>query len=111
MSLDIWVFVRVMVYLEEQDRKSPLFRAWADIWSEIDAQLGRLAAQDFDAYSEMMMDTQVALDLPARHRAAFATTLSNLIAQLHDKYAAAQDPDFKKDLKFEIEELRGLLQP
>lgn len=118
MNLDIWAFVRVMVALEEQmndkqasgEAPAALYQLWEQEWLEVDQQLAELADTDFGAYSEMMMSTQIALDLPDAHRATFEKTIKGLVSQLKQKRASSKDPEFQKDLKFEIEGLSALLR-
>jgi len=112
MNLDIWAFVRVMVALEEAAKGTPaasLYALWEEAWQEVDQQLSELADTDFDAYSDMMMNTQIALDLPPAQSEAFGETLKALIADLEAKRASTNDPEFKKDLGFEIEGLKAVL--
>ena len=76
----VWQFVRVMVYLEEVSNPSSgqkaLSKAWADIWKELDQQLSQLAEDDFDAYSQMMMDQDLIIDdaTPSFCRASMMNT-------------------------------------
>lgn len=109
MTLDIWAFVRVMVYLEEQGGETALFMAWSEDWEEVDTRLADLAATDFDAYSEMMMETQIDLDLPADLRSEFVEAVEAVRNELIAKKRASQDADFQKDLEFEIQGLGKLL--
>ena len=109
MTLDIWAFVRVMVYLEEQGGGSALFSAWAEDWQEVDARLADLAATDFEAYSEMMMETQIDLDLPPNLQPEFASAVEAVRKELIAKKRASKDADFQKDLEFEIQGLGKVL--
>ena len=108
LSLDIWAFVRVMVQLEDGGaHDGPLFLAWGDDWAEVDASLADLAQSDFDAYSDMMMETQIDLELPEALQADFLKTVRSAIETLKGKRDGA-DADMRKDLKFEIEGLYAL---
>lgn len=108
LNLDIWAFVRLMVNLEEQGGESPLFDAWAEPWAEVDAQLTELAESDFEAYSAMMMETHIELELDPALTAEFDATLGAVLKELEAKKAKAKDADFIKDLSFEIEGLRAV---
>lgn len=77
----VWEFVRLMVHLEDADTLPPaaqgLRDAWRDIWTSLDEELARLAEEDFDAYSTMMMDQDVVIEdatLDHAHAAAGALT-------------------------------------
>jgi len=105
MTLDIWAFVRVMVYLEEQGGRSALFMAWSEDWEEVDARLADLAATDFEAYSDMMMETQIDLNLPADLRPEFVDAVEAVRKELIAKKRASTDAEFQKDLEFEIQGL------
>lgn len=112
MNLDIWAFVRVMVALEEAPPAPPttkLYQAWEQEWGEVDRQLAELADSDFDAYSDMMMNTQISLEMPAEGQETFVTIVRALIADMKVKKQAATDPQFQKDLKFEIDGLYAIL--
>lgn len=109
LTLDIWAFVRLMVYLEEQETLSALFALWQEEWKEVDMTLAALAQTDGQAYSEMMMATQIALTLPGFHRQGVYEALQGLVGQLKAKQAAATDAQFRQDLDFEIQGLRALL--
>ena len=108
MDLDIWAFVRVMVFLEEQGGASALFAAWAEDWAEVDARLTELAQSDFAAYSEMMMQSQIELALASAHHQELHAALAGVIAELQAKKAASTDPGLQKDLRFEIAGLTAL---
>ena len=100
-----------MVALEERDPlpdAAALFRVWAQEWAEVDQRLGDLSKSDFPAYSDMMMNSQITLELPCAHAATFRGIVQDLIETLSAKHAASADPEFRKDLNFEIEGLRAL---
>ena len=107
-ELDIWAFVRLMVALEEQLQHATLYALWKQEWLEIDQKLTDLANHDFDAYSDMMMNTQITLDLSDTHKAKFNETIDLVISQLKAKHAASNEPDFRADLAFEIASLQTL---
>ena len=112
MNLDIWAFVRIMVALEEggarQGPPAALYKFWRQEWQEVDQQLADLSQSNFGAYSEMMMSTQIALELPPVHQAQFRATLEALIQDMQAQKADSKDPEFKKDLAFEIQGLKSL---
>ncbi|MEG3617224.1 hypothetical protein V5T82_02040 [Magnetovibrio sp. PR-2] len=112
-SFTVWQFVRVMVYLEEVSNPSPdqkaLCDAWAEIWKELDQQLNRLAEDDFDAYSQMMMDQDLIIDdaLPAQIETA-KDVLEKVMAQLDKLQHLGGEDEYMQSLKFERRELRQL---
>ncbi len=109
--LDTWAFVRIMVALEESAPSltgAALFQIWSQEWAEVDQRLNELAHSDFLAYSDMMLNCQIQLELPAQHATAFRTLVEGLIETMITKHQASADPEFKKDLNFEIEGLRAL---
>ena len=63
MEIPVWQFVRIMVACEKRPN-SRLLAANQDSWTELDEALGGLAQSDFDAYSHLMMHTNVHLSAP-----------------------------------------------
>ena len=115
-QVDIWAFVRVMVALEdrlERDQNNSfkaLFALWEEEWMEIDQQLVNLADTDFSAYSEMMMNTQISLELTDANKGAFSTLVQALIEDMIGKRKETKDKEFRNDLSFEIDGLTALLK-
>ncbi len=112
LKFTVWQFVRIMVSLEEagRDKKAKsAYEAWSETWKDIDEQLTRLAEEDHDAYSEMMMDREVVFENVAKEqatevlRALEAVTLS--MKSEIDKGEA--DPDYLESIRLERRELRG----
>jgi len=112
LKFTVWQFVRIMVWLEEagRDKKAKsAYEAWSETWKDIDEQLTRLAEEDHDAYSEMMMDREVVFENVAKEqatevlRALEAVTLS--MKSEIDKGEA--DPDYLESIRLERRELRG----
>ena len=97
-----------MVRLEDEGAvNGPLFLAWTEAWGEVDATLGDLAQSDFEAYSEMMMETQIDLELEEALEPEFRAALQGAVTTLKGKRDGA-DAEMRKDLKFEIEGLYAL---
>ena len=63
MEIPVWQFVRIMVACEKRPN-SRLLAANQDSWTELDEALSGLAQSDFDAYSHLMMHTNVHLSAP-----------------------------------------------
>lgn len=111
-ALTTWQFVRVMVRLEETRRDAAdrrvLYREWKDDWKLLDAELERLRDEDFDAFSELMMEREVVFDgvTPATARTV-AAVADEVAAQLaaERRGAARRERD---DLDFERAELAAL---
>ena len=64
-SITVWQFVRIMVQIEKnrEDKNSELSMdgLWNDIWQEIDTKLIKLGNDNFEEYSELMMNNEVSL--------------------------------------------------
>lgn len=110
----VWQFVRLCVGLEKaaaagKAEARALLDAWGEIWSEVDAALTRLAAEDFPAYAEMMMDRDVVIeDVTARQAAACVETLTAVIAEMDEDLAGEKEKDVRENLTFERRELARL---
>lgn len=109
----VWQFVRLMVHLEDnmvgQPAQAVLLKAWNAIWQPLDQQLAKLAQDDFDAYSALMMDQDVIIDDATAEQAQTAQMAIEQIMAVMDK-AIATDDDLEQlqNLKFERRELRQL---
>ncbi|MGB0749444.1 MAG: hypothetical protein ACPGO3_11930 [Magnetospiraceae bacterium] len=116
LRLVVWQFVRLMVALEERERttkKTPVvLKIWRETWSEIDRNLSRAAAEDADAFSELMMETEVVLeDLSGLALSEIRKTFSKVAEDLtRESRAAKIDPDQKEALLFEAKALKDLLR-
>lgn len=113
----VWEFVRLMVHLEDADTLPPaaqgLRDAWRDIWTSLDEELARLAEEDFDAYSTMMMDQDVVIeDATLDHAHAAAGALTDVMNVMDAAIAQGSGPEGDDEqlqsLKFERRELRQL---
>lgn len=112
--LTVWQFVRLMVRLEETIRSNSRRQALFDIlkadWQILDQELERLRAEDFSAYSRMMMDHTVRFErLPTRAVEAAGQVLNEVANQLQ-RAANATDGDGRADLAFERRELQQLVR-
>ena len=109
----VWQFVRLMVHLEEgrdhdADHQS-LLTAWQDVWSDLDETLARLAAEDPDAYSALMMDQDVVIaDATAKQTQTACQALKDVMAQMDEAIGKEAEKDLLDSLKFERRELRQL---
>jgi uncharacterized protein YecE (DUF72 family) len=113
-SLVVWQFVRLMVFLEEdrkkgKDRKA-LYQDWQGDWQVMDAELERLREKDFEAFSVLMMEQQVIFESVAEHRVG---TLRQVLAEVIVQLEAALNTlkgSARQDVDYEIAELRSLVR-
>lgn len=110
LKFDVWQFVRVMVHLEDNDPKSSLLKKWGDVWSELDKDLAKLAASDFEAYSDLMMNQNVVFeDSSNEDLAETLKVLDGVIVQMKGASKKKDlDDEQKASFTFEIEELQSL---
>lgn len=113
----VWQFVRLMVHIEEHANPpkslAALLAAWDEIWKPLDAELAELAERDFEAYSELMMDQEVAIEDATADQAHSAQQAIDEIMAIMDRTIKADenaddDPEHLQNLKFERRELRQL---
>lgn len=109
----VWQFVRLMVHLEEHPAQSAtakaLYAAWADVWAALDRDLARLAQDDMDAYSEMMLDQDVVIEDATPDQVATAkAALEAVIAEMDRALEAEAEKTMLDSLKFERRELHQL---
>ena len=106
MEIPVWQFVRIMVACEKRPN-SRLLAANQDSWTELDEALGGLAQSDFDAYSHLMMHTNVHLSAPNKIelRRVLDTVLRDLKIAKRRTRAGSTD---RTDLEYEISELNTL---
>ena len=115
----IWQFVRLMVYLEDQNANAEgantdqltLFNAWSEVWGRLDRDLTRLAESDMDAYAEMMMDQEVVIEdatapLIITAKAAFTAVIQDMDKAID----AGGDKHLMDSLTFERRELDHLIK-
>ncbi|MAH87048.1 MAG: hypothetical protein CMF26_00365 [Kiloniella sp.] len=108
MEIPVWQFVRIMVACEKRPT-SRLLAANADSWSELDEALTGLAQSDFDAYSHLMMHTNVHIEAP--NPIELRRVLDSLLRDLKlAKRRTRAGSTERTDLEFEISELQGLLE-
>lgn len=111
-TFSTWQFVRLMVRLEEtrdqQADRRRLYATWQSDWEKLDAELERLRAKDFAAFSDLMMDHDVSfesVDLDDLKTAA------EVVEEVAAQVARARKSDGgarRQDLDFEAEELAAL---
>lgn len=106
MEIPVWQFVRIMVACEKRPN-SRLLAANQDSWTELDEALGGLAQSDFDAYSHLMMHTNVHLSAPNKIelRRVLDSVLRDLKIAKRRTRAGSTD---RTDLEYEISELNTL---
>ena len=107
----VWQFVRVMVNVEESPDPHGIGRAWGETWAALDQELTNLADQDFDAYSDMMMNQDLVIDdaTPALAHAVCGV-LDAVMGELDAaiKAQSESEDELAQNLKFERRELRQL---
>jgi hypothetical protein len=125
LDITVWQFVRIMVQLEAvaksrggrrragqtaPPQERPVFIDWRAAWQEIDRELVRLAANDADAFAELMMNQNVILECRNRSQInEVARAIDNVVHQMRAEVAAsAGDDQHITDLRFEIRELEKL---
>ena len=107
MEIPVWQFVRIMVACERRPN-SRLLAANADSWAELDEALTGLAQSDFDAYSNLMMHTDVHIEAP--NKIELRRVLDSLLRDLKlAKRRTRAGSTERTDLEFEISELQALL--
>lgn len=105
----VWQFVRLMVHLEEVSDPAELLGAWGDIWTPLDADLGHLAEDDFDAFSDLMMNQDVVIENATESQAlAAADALTAVMKALDSAIDEGGEDEQLQHLKFERRELRQL---
>ena len=68
MRITVWQFVRIMVALEGRRPRAEVYENWKGAWQELDAELTRLGKSDHAAYSDLMMNQEVVLELGGANR-------------------------------------------
>ncbi|MGB1155584.1 MAG: hypothetical protein ACPG42_02095 [Alphaproteobacteria bacterium] len=106
MEIPVWQFVRIMVACEKRPN-SRLLAANQESWTELDDALSGLAQTDFDAYSHLMMHTDVHVSAPNKIelRRVLDTVLRDLKLAKRRTRAGSSE---RTDLEYEISELNTL---
>jgi hypothetical protein len=110
MRIAVWQFVRIMVALEGRRPRAAVYEDWKAAWRELDAELTRLGRADRAAYSDLMMNQEVVLEIGGDKRrrevvAALARIMQDIKRQMR---AAASGAEERRGLKFELAELGEL---
>ena len=106
MEVPVWQFVRIMVACEKRPN-SRLLQANKEAWTELDEALGGLAQTDFDAYSNLMMHTNVHLEAP--NKIELRRVLDSLLREMKlTRRKTRAGSSERTDLEYEISELNGL---
>ena len=106
MEIPVWQFVRIMVACEKRPN-SRLLAANQDSWTELDEALSGLAQSDFDAYSHLMMHTNVHLSAP--NKIELRRVLDSVLRDLKiAKRRTRAGSNERTDLEYEISELNTL---
>ena len=112
MKITVWQFVRIMVALEGRRPRARVYADWQGAWRELDTELTRLERADHAAYSDLMMNQEVVLELGGDKRrrevsAALARIMRDMKRQMRAAKSGAED---RRSLKFELGELGDLHQ-
>lgn len=106
MEIPVWQFVRIMVACEKRPN-SRLLTANQESWTELDEVLSGLAQTDFDAYSHLMMHTNVYLSAP--NKLELRRVLDSVLRELKlAKRRTRAGSGDRTDLEYEISELNTL---
>lgn len=106
MEVPVWQFVRIMVACEKRPN-SRLLQANKEAWTELDEALGGLAQTDFDAYSNLMMHTNVHLEAP--NKIELRRVLDSLLREMKlARRKTRAGSSERTDLEYEISELNSL---
>lgn len=106
MEVPVWQFVRIMVACEKRPN-SRLLQANKEAWTELDEALGGLAQTDFDAYSNLMMHTNVHLEAP--NKIELRRVLDSLLREMKlARRKTRAGSSERTDLEYEISELNNL---
>ncbi|MDA0231374.1 MAG: hypothetical protein O3B21_14460 [Proteobacteria bacterium] len=110
MRISVWQFVRIMVALEGRRPRPSVYAAWEGAWRELDTELTKLGRTDHAAYSDLMMNQEVVLELGSdKHRGEVIAVLRRITQdmkrQLRVASGGAAD---RRSLKFELAELGEL---
>lgn len=112
LDLVVWEFVRIMVALEDEGADSVFYTNRAEVWDAVDGDLGRLAAEDAEAFSDMMMENQVTLEdvTPAEMKDIVRGVEIALEAIAGTEAAGVDDETQAAGLAYEKRELKALLK-
>ena len=115
-KIRVWEFVRVMVRLKSvparRSKKSgkSFYLAHREAWAKLDRRLGRLAESDAGAFSNLMMNQNVAtaIETPDQVREV-SGALDGVVAEMNREIAkGGEDAELLVNLENEIKELRAL---
>ena len=105
-DLDIWEFVRLMVLCEqraEQAGYQRLLSRFGDAWSDIDARLTELHAQDHQAYSDLMLNTSIKLSIADKSDyQLIIEAFQQVITELEALLAPCELPEERHNFESEI---------
>jgi DNA-binding transcriptional regulator YbjK len=111
-SFSTWQFVRLMVRLEETSGRHParerLYEKWRQDWTQLDAELERLRAENFSAFSELMMEHDVTFDEVDGADLAIAADTIDEVASLLGGTRKSDGRARRKDIDYEAKELLAL---
>lgn len=125
LDISVWQFVRIMVQLEAVAKsrgrrrrtaeaptvqQRPIYADWRSAWQEVDRELTRLGEADSDAFSDLMMNQNVVLEVRGRSQINEVTrAIENIVHQMRAEVrASVGDEEHISDLRFEVRELEKL---
>lgn len=108
----VWQFVRVMVWLEDATKDKAAqeaYKAWSNTWNDVDQELAKLAEENHDAYSEMMMDREVIFEeVSKEHAEQVLKALEAVTLSMKNELDGGNtDEDYLESIRLERRELRG----
>ncbi|PPR19821.1 MAG: hypothetical protein CFH39_02528, partial [Alphaproteobacteria bacterium MarineAlpha10_Bin2] len=100
----------IMMALEGRRPRAEVYENWKGAWQELDAELTRLGKSDHAAYSDLMMNQEVVLELGGANRRrevtqALTRIMRDMKRQMRTANSAAAE---RRSLKFELGELDAL---
>lgn len=112
LDLVVWEFVRVMVALEDEGADSAFYTRRSDVWDAVDADLGRLAEEDPEGFSDMMMENQVTFeDVTPEETKDIVRGIEIALEGIAGTEAAGVDDETQATgLAYEKHELKALLK-
>ena len=110
LRITVWQFVRIMVSLEDRRTRPMVYEDWKPAWKELDGELGRLARDDHAAYSELMMNQEVVLQLSSdKRRGEVRAAIERVMQRMKKELRVAESGvEERRSLKFELHELSEL---
>ena len=119
LNVDVWQFVRIMVELEEgrpinkkvskSFRASPVYLDWRKTWETLDRQLEGLSKTNHSAFSDLMMEEQVLLQVRSKAQLnEVISAIERVIRRIGHLQKNSDSPDQLESFRFEKKRLSEL---